>query len=284
MRYIVGEALLNVRHGGIVSVLAVFIVALTTILFGAFSLIRNVVRGEVARFEENPAVVAFVKDEVSEDRFAQLAETLSGLPDVQNAVKVSKNEALNRSRRIFADASSVLLDGLQEHNPLPRSIEVYPIPSARRSKSLEALVLHLRSLDEFEGVVYEAEGIRMTERVKDAAFLFGALVALISVVVISFSIMLTIYARRDELAILQLVGATNAFVRVPLILQGCFEGFIGSEIGMGVFYLLFRRFGSSIGLNTFLSAEQALYSIAGATAIGLVGGLIPLRSRLRHVG
>lgn len=284
MRYIFGEALLNVRHGGAVSVLAVFIVALTTVLFGALSLIRNVVHGEVVRFEENPAVVAFVKDEVSEDRFQQLVKTLGELPDVENAVAVSKNEALNRSRRIFADASAVLLEGLGAHNPLPRSIELYPVPEARRSKTLDALVAHLRTLNELEGVVYEAEGIQMMERVKDTVFLFGVLVALISVVVISFSIMLTIYARRDELAILQLVGATNAFVRIPLILQGCFEGFIGSEIGMGAFYLLFRRFGSGIGLTTFLTAEQILLSVAGATAIGLVGGLIPLRSRLRYVG
>jgi len=283
VRYLMSEAVLNVRHGGIVSLLAVVIVALTTVLFAALSLVRNVVRGEVARFEQNPAIVAFVRDEIPEERFQQLAETLRELSDVAQVVTVSKNEALNRSRRLFAEASAVLLEGLGEHNPLPRSIEIYPVPSARRSKMLEALAAHLRTLKEIESVAYEAEGIQMTERIKDALYLFGALVALISVVVVSFSIMLTVYARREELAILQLVGATRAFIRVPLILQGCFEGFLGSGVGMGLFFLLYRRFGSGVGLDSFLSVEQILLSIGGATLLGVLGGWIPLRRYLSNL-
>lgn len=284
MRYLLSEAFLNMRYGGMVSVLAILIVAMATVLFGALNVMRNVIRGEVARFEENPAVVVFVKDEVSEERFQQLARTLEDLSEVETVVAVSKDEALRRSRRLFAEASAILLEGLEGHNPLPRSIELYPFPSARRSKTLDALVAHLRTFPELEGVLYEAEGIQMMERVKGAILFFGGLVGVISAVVMAFSIMLTLYARREELVILHLVGATNAFIRIPLMLQGCFEGLLGSGIGMGLFYGFFRRFGLRMGLHAFLPVEQILLSVAGAAVLGLVSGWIPLRSRLREMG
>lgn len=284
MRYLFSEAFLNVRQGGMVSVLAILIVALATMLFGALNVIRNVVRGEVVRFEENPAVVVFVKDDVSEERFRQLAQTLDDLPEVERVVTVSKNEAFRRSHRLFAEASAILLEGLEGYNPFPRSIELYPFSSARRSKTLEALVAHLRTLPELEGVLYEAEGIQMMERIKGAVLFFGVLVGVISMAVISFSIMLTIYVRREELGILRLIGATNAFIRLPLMLQGFFEGLLGSGIGMGLFYLFFRRFGRGIGLlEGFLPVEQILLSMAGAAVLGFLGGWIPLRNRLREM-
>jgi cell division transport system permease protein len=84
------------------------------------------------------------------------------------------------------------------------------------------------------------------------------------------------------LAILQLVGATTAYIRIPLILQGCFEGLIGSELGLGLFYLLYRRYAPDVGLREFLSASQVFLIILGVTLIGLIGGLIPLRRPLHY--
>ncbi|MBM3213495.1 FtsX-like permease family protein [Candidatus Poribacteria bacterium] len=281
MRYLFGESLLNIRHSGAVGVLAVFIVALTTVLFGALSLIQNVVRGEVARFEDNPAMVAFIEDTVPDSDVQALGTALESLPGVARIVIVSKDQALARSRDIFGEQSDLLLEGFERDNPLPRSVEIYPLPQSRRTQTLDALETHLKTLPGVESVLYEQRDIAIMQQVKGVVFLLGVLVALISVVVISFSIMLTIYARRDELAILQLVGATIGFIRAPLVLQGCFEGLIGSEIGMGLFYLLFRRFGPGVGLVEFLSAEQILTITGGATAVGLIAALIPLRSHLR---
>jgi cell division transport system permease protein len=283
VRYVLGEALMNIRHGGMVSLLSVFIVAVTTMLFSALYLLRNVVRAEVERFEENPPLVAFLREAATEDEARRLVSALEQLPGVARTVYLSKADALKRSRRIFGEQATLLLEGFEQDNPLPRSVEVYPQERFRRAESLDALAEYLRGLPAVEGIVFEEQGVRMMERLKSGLFLLGSLVALISVVVISFSIMLTIYARREELAILQLVGATAAFIRVPLLLQGCMEGLLGSEMGMGLFYLVYRRFGEELGLGGFLRLDQVVQVIVAATSIGVIGGVLPLRNRLRLV-
>lgn len=281
MKYVFSEAVLNVRHGGIVSVLAMFIVALTTILFSALYVLRNAVRTEVARFEESPSAVAFPFESVSDEQIGELNRAISALDGVGRTMVVGKEEARERSKRIFGDESELLLQGFEDDNPLPRSIEVYSMDGYRGAKAVEALVVAVRGFEGVESVIYESEAIQMMERTRRGLFLLGALVATISVVVISFSIMLTIYARRDELAVLQLVGATYAFIRVPLLLQGCIEGMLGSGLGLALFYYLFGYFAPSVGLVGFLTTPQIALVVAGSTVVGMVGGLIPLRRRLR---
>jgi cell division transport system permease protein len=281
MTYAFSEAVLNVRHGGVVSLLAIVVVALTTILFSALYVLRNAVRSEVQRFEENPSAVVFPLESATDEQVHALETAVSRLPGVARTLIVWKDDARERSVRVFGEESALLLQGFEDENPLPRSVEVFSTEAYRGATAVDALVNSIRELEAVETVVYESEALHMMERMRSGLFLLGGLVALISVVVISFSIMLTIYARRDELVILQLVGATYGFIRVPLLLQGCIEGFLGSAFGLGLFYILFDYFASSVGLAAFLTMPQIALVVGGATMIGMLGGLIPMRRRLR---
>jgi cell division transport system permease protein len=283
MRYILSEAILNVRHGGIVSVLAMFIVALTTILFGVLYLVRAAVHFELARMEDRPAVVVFATDGLTDDEVRALATDVEARPMVVSTRIVSKAEALARSHDLFGEQSAVLLEGFGQDNPLPRSIEIHTSDESGADGVLAALANELRGMAGVESVTFEADSIRAIGRVKNTVVLLGALVIAISVVVISFSIMLTIYARRDELNILRLVGATYAFIRAPLLLQGCIEGLVGSAVGLSLLYVLFRNLGAMAGVHDFLGPVAAASILSGATLIGLVGGMIPMRRRLKAV-
>ncbi len=283
MRYIVSEAFRNVRHGGVVSVLAILIVALTTILFGVLYLVRAAVHFELARMEDRPVVVVFPEDRLSDDEVRAMAAEIDGIPAIESTQVVSKAEALARSGELFGEHAAVLLEGFGRDNPLPRSIEVWAASEGREPGSLAALSQQLRALSGVESVTFEADSIRAIGRVKNTVMLLGALVIVISVVVISFSIMLTIYARRDELNILRLVGATYGFIRVPLLLQGCIEGLLGSAVGLGLLYGLFRNLGSLAGVQEFLEPVAATAIVGGATLIGMAGGMMPMRRRLRAV-
>lgn len=283
MKYILNEAVLNVRHGGAVSVLAMFIVALTTVLFGILFLVRTAVHFELARMEDRPVVVVFPDDAVSDDDVRAMAADFGELAVIESTRVVSKAEALARSRQLFGEQAALLLEGFGADNPLPRSIELWASAAGREPAALEALSNDLRSRPGVESVTFEADSVRAIDRVKNTIVLLGALVIVISVVVISFSIMLTIYARRDELNILRLVGATYAFIRIPLLLQGCMEGLIGSSVGLGLLYVLFRNLGSMAGVDVFLDPVAAASILLGATLIGMVGGMIPMRRHLRAV-
>lgn len=283
MRYIVSEAVLNVRHGGVVSLLAMFIVALTTILFGVLYLVRTAVHFELARMEDRPIVVVFPEDALTDDEVRAMAADIGGLPSIESTQIVSKAEALARSQDLFGEQSGVLLEGFGRDNPLPRSIELWASGEGREPRALLVLSEQLRARPGVESVTFEADSIRAIDRVRNTVMLLGGLVIVISVVVISFSIMLTIYARRDELNILRLVGATYGFIRIPLLLQGCIEGFVGSAVGLGLLYLLFQNVGAMAGIQGFLGPVAAGAIVLGATLIGMAGGMIPMRRHLRAV-
>ena len=118
------------------------------------------------------------------------------------------------------------------------------------------MVKELKKLEGVEDAVYEREGMEQLDRMKRVAFLVGGLIAAVSMVVIAFSIMLTVYARREELAILRLLGATYGYIRIPLLLQGFLEGLIGSGLGLLLLYALYLQYGASIGFVSFLKPEQ----------------------------
>ncbi|GIX05873.1 MAG: hypothetical protein KatS3mg115_0276 [Candidatus Poribacteria bacterium] len=178
----------------------------------------------------------------------------------------------------------MLLEGFEEENPLPRSIEVYLEPERRNPEAIGPLVAELRTLEGIERVSYERRQLELLQRIRTVVYAIGGLIVVIAVVVVALSIMLTIYARREELMILQLVGATYAFIRVPLLLQGCVQGLLGCAAGLGISYLFYHLYGATLGLSLFLTPEQSAGMLTGATLVGTVGGMIPLRRRIRFLG
>ena len=116
------EAFLNVRHGGVVSLLAVAIVALTAALFSSLYLARNAAYAEIAEFEENAGAAVFVSDELTDDEVKQLEKTILAMEAVERTHIVWKDEALKRSREMFGSQTDLMLQGFEE-NPLPVSID-----------------------------------------------------------------------------------------------------------------------------------------------------------------
>lgn len=274
------EALLNVRHGGVVSLLAVVIVALTAALFSSLYLVRNAVYAEAAQFEENAGAAAFVSDELSEEAVKQLDKTILAMESVERTHIVWKDEALRRSQELFGDDTALMLQGFEE-NPLPVAIEAFAAEPYRNADSMREMVKEMKRLEGVEDVVFENEALEQLDRMKRVAFLLGGLIAAVSMVVIAFSIMLTVYARREELAILRLLGATYGYIRIPLLLQGFLEGLFGSGLGLLILYALYWQYGASVGFTSFLRLEQMGIVAAGATLVGTIAGMAPLRKHIR---
>lgn len=274
------EALLNVRHGGVVSLLAVVIVALTAALFSSLYLVRNAVYAEAAQFEENAGAAAFVSDELSEEAVKQLDKAILAMESVERTHIVWKDEALQRSQNMFGNDTALMLQGFEE-NPLPVAIEAFAAEPYRNADSMREMVKEMKRLEGVEDVVFENEALEQLDRMKRVAFLLGGLIAAVSMVVIAFSIMLTVYARREELAILRLLGATYGYIRIPLLLQGFLEGLFGSGLGLLILYALYWQYGASVGFTSFLRLEQMGIVAAGATLVGTIAGMAPLRKHIR---
>src|SRR5262249_50091133 len=129
-----------------------------------------------------------------------------------------------------------LLDGLDE-NPLPASLEIVLAPEQRDRTGLDALVKRLSGLPGIAELGYGHEWVEGYARgvalVRRMAFALGAVLALATLLIVSNTIRLSVYARRDEIEILALVGAGRAFVAAPFLLEGLLEGALGGLLALG---------------------------------------------------
>src|SRR5690606_1330817 len=206
-------------------------------------------------------------------------------PGVAGVELVTKDDALARFERIAGSAE--LLAGLAE-NPLPPSLEIRLAPEARTEEALAVLTAELadaRGIDELAHGQEWIEGYaRAIALVRGLALGLGVVLALAALLIVANTIRLAIYARRDELDILALVGASRTFVRVPYLLEGVIQGTLGGALGIALLYGLFRiavpQLGDALELflgwsqPRFLSAQGIATLVAGGAAFGLIGAAV----------
>ena len=212
----------------------------------------------------------------------------------QGAVKrVSPAEALGRLATQLGEQGRALGD--IGENPLPWSLEVHLPEGARDPSTLAELAEKVKSLPFVTQVDYGAEALERLSLISRALKLAGlvvfSLVFLTAIVIVSATLQLAIFARRDEIEIQKLVGATNRFVRMPFLIEGVLQGLLGGALALLFSYAVVRgiesehgemfsfvRLSGRVVVNwAHLGAEQIL---AGVT-LGLLGSFLAVRRFLR---
>jgi cell division transport system permease protein len=202
---------------------------------------------------------------------------------------VSKADALARFKKTFSELTSTI-DGLGD-NPLPASFEVQLLGGA--SSAVDLLVAELRQLPGVADVRYDREWLARLVAAIDVIRLvggvLGAMLTLAAALTVANVVRLGLYARRDELDIMELVGAPRAYVRGPFVMEGTLQGGVGALVALAalavVFLALRGRYlvplASAINLSAvqFLSVELCLILVAGGMVVGCVGGLVAALSR-----
>jgi cell division transport system permease protein len=276
-------ALRGVATSPLTSAVATATIALCLLLAGAFALLLTNMEQVLARFGEQVHVSAYLDDGLALAEQERLAERVRAAAGVESVTLVSKEAALERFRASpFGRAS--LLDGLDD-NPLPASLEIVLEPAARNRGGVEALVASLGDLPGIGELGYGHEWVegyaRAVAAVRGLALAVGAVLALATLLIVANTIRLSIYARRDEIEILQLVGAGRVFVATPFLLEGLLEGALGGLVALAALGLGFRAARAVLGsgLELLLGyAEPAFFGLGGAlallgagAALGLVG-------------
>ncbi len=290
--YLVREALTNLRRNALVvagAVLAVFISLL--LAFGAL-VVNEVLRINTLAWQDGVHVIAFLNDEGSPGVGAGAHQTLiaeiDGWEEVKPPVRyVDKNEAWNEYQEIFAGQ-----DALLDIDPtvLPASVRI-------ELQEIELVQSVKFRLEQNQLVVREvrtaAEEIEQLQNLSDVLNVLGLGMAIVlglsAVVLIANTIRLAIYARRDEVAVMKLVGASNWFIRVPFLLEGMIEGILGAALAVFVVWLgssrlaeatqSFALFNFDVA-NRFFVRWGLLFLFFGAAA-GVLGSLFGLSRYLR---
>lgn len=168
----------------------------------------------------------------------RLEEQIRALEGVTSVRFVSKQEALERMRQSFGERASIL-EAVDDINPLPDSFEV----QVARPEQVAAVAEAIAAMPGVEKVDYKRDTVerlfRLTSVLRGLGLVVAVLLVLGSAVVISNAIRLTVFARRREVAIMKLVGATDWFIRLPFLLEGLALGLGGAVLAWGALALAY---------------------------------------------
>jgi cell division transport system permease protein len=276
--YIWRETFSNIRYSGLIGILSIIVVVLTTMVLSALLMIANYIHTELNILKQSPLVVVFLEDGLEDPARQKIQKDIESLPQVISARYISKEDALRKTREMFAGHREIL-EGLEDINPLPSSFEV---ELKRQSLSYaKEVVEQIDGLAGVEDIQYAEKTSELASKVETALIFIGSILGLASIVIVCFSIMLTTYIRREEIRIMRFVGATGLFIRVPLLLQGVMQGLMGSTIGLAILYGLLNLLAVKIGSISFLPLRQIALVIGIGAFMGFVGGAVPLRRLIK---
>ncbi|GEM_PF-3028715 len=232
----------------------------------------------------------YLNDSVTNERALQLMSNMTLDARVDSAEYVPRSEALLRLKNMLG-GDSLLLTGLEEDSPLPTSIELkfkQGKSSIQTFKEYEDL--YSESL-EFERIEYNRSWLTYLNQINQFVGKWGILIVGVLITISAFVVFnttkLSLYAHRKEIEIMKLLGARDAFIRAPYVLEGMFQGFLSGAFGVGFLWLSFE-FGfpylkNSELLNTIVGTvnfltKEAIFSILGiSTLIGAFSSLLGTR-------
>lgn len=282
--FVFSEALRDLRRAGRVAVSAVVLIGVSLIALGGFWLLSSNLARAVSEWRERVRIVVYLKHEPAPDAVPALLQRVQDGGDVASAVYVGKADALRSLRRVLGKDAAVL-DQLPA-NPLPASIDVTPTPAAATPEGTRALIGRLGALPEVEEV---AGGLEWVERLAHWQHLIqmvglgvGGLLGLAAILTVTTATTMVLHARRQETEIMRLVGAAEGLVRLPLLLQGMFQGLLGALLALLALRVahhfvaphLNPLLDITVGLPAlhFLPISNLIALLAAGTILGGVGG------------
>ena len=282
------RALVNLWRAPVPSLLAVITIALALFLGGALAFSVLGMRALLASWGAQPSATAYLDRGLPEDEVRAIAARVRAEEPGVEVVFVSPAQALDRLR-VQLGALGGALDGLP-HNPLPATLELTP----RSGGDLRALAQRVTRISGVVEVDYGREWVDRLEALGSALRRFGTaslvLVALAALLVVANTIRLAVYARRDEIEIMKLVGATDGYVRVPFLLEGALQGLCGAALALAgllaVQRLVLPRAAAAFAFASDAAAPhlgtQHCLLLAGAGAlVGLCGSYLAVARFLR---
>jgi cell division transport system permease protein len=290
LRYSFEEAMTSLWRGRRSSLLSVATIAAALVVLGVLLLVSWNVERLLVQWAAAAEMSIFLLDDVTPEARAAIEQTLVESDLVGGHEFVSKAQALIRFRRDFVDLSGVVEQVAS--NPFPASFEARLEPNLDDAAAVDRFATVLRGASGVEEVRFDQTWI---ERLTTAVNLLrgvGLVVALVLVVAVALTvanvIRLACFARRDEIEIMQLVGAPLAYVRGPFVLEGVIQGGIGAVAALVVLGIGFsigeswygETFALVLGVGTvrFLPPAMGFLLVVGGMAVGCVGGLVAARS------
>lgn len=282
MNYALREAASAFRRSPLLTTLSAAMIGLSLFIIGLFGIGAHNIRKVLDEIESRVEIIAYLHDGVREDAARLMLAEINAFPEVEEASYVSAAEALERARREdpvnFANI---------EVNPLPASIEVRLLPGNRSPDIVESVADRITGYPFVEDLNYGKEWVEriyLLRRIAGAtALVVGGAFAAVAILIIGTAIRMAIFARRDEIEIMRLVGATNSFIRTPFLLEGLLTGLVGAGLALSATYTAHRVLTRAVFPLSWLPNTWVILGIAAGSLLGLLASSISVRQHLRQL-
>lgn len=273
-RYALDEALASLRRGGRSAVISIATIAVAFLTLGGFLILLTNVEAAAARWAQAAEVSVYLQDGVAAEARAAIEAELRGQPVVAEVAYVSKDDALARFREDFPELSDVA-SGLHT-NPFPASFEVRLRPETATADSAQSIAASVAARDGVVDVQFDQRWLTRVLAVVSAVRLLGLGMGAVLLTGAAFTVAsvvrLSLVARRDELDIMELVGAPFAFVRGPFVAEGMIQGLTGAVVALAALWAAFSLLaGRAGGSFTDLVGPEGLRFVGPGGALILVG-------------
>lgn len=291
LRYFFTEAAISLTRGWRAAVFSVLTIAAGLFVLTFFLLLNANLQRLVGRWTDAAELAVYVRDDATSAQVSAIGDLLraSGLAD--SVQQFSKDDARREFAKAFPDLAATA-SGLNS-NPFPASFEVRLNAAAQSAPAaIDNLVTALNGMAGVADVRYDRRWLArlgaVVRVVRSVGLVVIVLLALASALTVASVVRLAAAARRDEIEIMQLVGAPLAYIRGPFIAEGLLQGGLGALLAvvflLGVFAAVRARAGAAlseaVGLAgvSFVPVELLILVVLGGMALGSVGGFVVARS------
>jgi len=289
--YNVRQALQQIWRNKGMSTASVFAITAMLLILGLFFVITVNINLFTEMLKNNyNEVEVFLNDDVKKSDAEDIMKKIDAEPGVKSSTYRSKTEAMKIMKARWGE-NSYLLDSLGD-NPLPSSIVV----TVDSMSTADNVIKMVKGTDGIEDVKYYQETVKkltkITNFLKLAAMIIMVFLIIVSIVVVSNTIKLTVFARAKEIEIMKYIGATNWFIRGPFLIEGILIGVISSAVSAVATFFIYREIISLVGKQFmtimssplvpagYLSVNLILIFLAIGVSIGACGSIVSMRKFL----
>ena len=290
LRYLLREGFRNVWHNRFMSVASIGVLLACLILTGFSYLVYiNVEHAFDTVYEQN-VVVAYADPGTTADQLKGMEDRLKGITNVRKVEFMSKDDILQKYRDSFSPELFEELQGAD--NPMQDAF----IITLEDLAKFDATVYQINQVEHVEDVSSSGDIAKTLTTVRNVVLLAGGwiivLLLLVSLFIIANTIKLTVYARRLEIGIMKSVGATNAFIRTPFVVEGMVLGLLAGGLALGVTYFIYSRLEGMLSISAFtglIPFDRLVWILvigylAAGLLTGVLGSAISIRKYLKDEG
>jgi cell division transport system permease protein len=285
MPYALREAAAAFKRAPLLTGLSAGMIALSLFLVGIFGIVAHNVREALHSVEERVEVVAYLKDDAVPEMVNTARQDIAKSAEVREVRYISREQALQKAKVELPEMGAIF--GALEDNPLPASLEISLNAGQRGPESVEAVAQRVKAYPFVEEVRYGSEWLDkvfLLRRVAAATtVVLGSAFAIVAALIIGAAVRISIFARRDEIAIMRLVGATDGFVKRPFLLEGLATGIMGGVLALGATWGTYNLVNRALFQLDWIPDTWILSGLAAGAVLGAVASSAAVRRHLKEI-